>query len=214
MSIVLGRPKGDSDARERLIAAALTLFSQRSFHTVSTRELAREAGVDAALIRYYFGSKSGLFEHMVRETLAPVIARFKALSTSHRPDDLGEIMKIYYRAMGPNPGLPRLIVRVLQESPETEPYRIVLSVFDEMLKLTTSWLQQALVGLGELREGLQSDFARLSFVSLMVFPLIAPPVLMQKFGVDFSPDNLSRLAEHNVEVIKQGLLSSDKRGQQ
>ncbi|MEE2028931.1 hypothetical protein DIKCMJMK_02814 [Shewanella oneidensis] len=81
-----GRPKGNSDARQRLITAAVILFSERSYPTVSTREIAREAEVDAAPIRYYFGSKAGLFEQMVRETLAPVLMRQFGLSTTQGSD--------------------------------------------------------------------------------------------------------------------------------
>ncbi len=75
MTAAPGRPRGESDARQSLIAAARHQFAQRPFESVSTRALATEAGVDAALIRYYFGSKAGLFEQMLRETLEPVLTR-------------------------------------------------------------------------------------------------------------------------------------------
>lgn len=212
MSVTQGRPKGESDARARLILVALSLFSHRHYQTVSTREIAREAGVDAALIRYYFGSKAGLFEQMVRETIAPVVSRFKALSQSEQSStDIGDIMQLYYRAMGPHPGLPRLIVRVLQEDEGSEAYRIVLSVFEEVITLSRQWLSQSLLTSDALRDGIDADFARLSLVSLMVFPLIAPPVLVRQFGLVPSADNLKRLAEHNVSVIEHGLLNTKRR---
>lgn len=204
---ILGRPKGNSDARQRLITAALNLFSHSSYPTVSTREIAREAEVDAALIRYYFGSKAGLFEQMVRETLEPVLARLREISAAEPPNNVGELMQTYYRVMAPNPGLPRLIMRVLQEGDGTEPYRILLSVFEQILSLSRQWLQASLVDAGLLKEGVDPNLARLSFVSLMVFPLIAPPVLMRQFGI-FSADaeGLQRLALHNVQVFTQGVL--------
>ncbi|WP_088210689.1 TetR/AcrR family transcriptional regulator [Shewanella sp. Shew256] len=206
-SMTAGRPKGNSDARQRLIAAAVTLFSERSYPTVSTREIAREAEVDAALIRYYFGSKAGLFEQMVRETLEPVIARLREISSAQAPNDIGELMQTYYRVMAPNPGLPRLIVRVLQEGDGTEAYRIMLSVFEQILSLSRQWVESALVNAGLLKEGLDPNLVRLSFISLMVFPLIAPPVLMRQFGL-FSANaaDLQRLALHNIQVFTQGVL--------
>ncbi|NMH66979.1 TetR/AcrR family transcriptional regulator [Shewanella salipaludis] len=211
MSVIPGRPKGDSDARARLVTAALSLFTRRSFQTVSTREVAREAGVDAALIRYYFGSKAGLFEHMVRETLAPVLARFRALSAEQTPEDLTGLMLSYYRAMAPNPGLPRLIIRVLQEGEGSEPYRILLSVFTEVIDLSRQWFGRALMTRDSLREGVNPDLARLSLVSLMVFPLIAPPALMRQFGLQLDPQSLELLVEHNVEVLTQGIFNTDPR---
>lgn len=56
------RPSKADRTRERLREAAATLFASRSFDSVSTRDIARQAGVDAALIHHYFGSKEGLFQ--------------------------------------------------------------------------------------------------------------------------------------------------------
>ncbi|MGL4748675.1 MAG: TetR/AcrR family transcriptional regulator [Shewanella sp.] len=202
-----GRPKGNSDARQRLITAAVILFSERSYQTVSTREIARKAEVDAALIRYYFGSKAGLFEQMVRETLAPVLTRLGEISTTQAPNTIGELMQTYYRVMAPNPGLPRLIIRVLQEGDGTEAYRIMLSVFEQVLSLSRQWLESTLVNAGLLKEGLDPNLVRLSFVSLMVFPLIAPPVLIRQFGLLTTQEtDLQRLALHNMQVFTEGVL--------
>lgn len=206
MSLIPGRPKGDSDARHRLISAALSLFSDSSYSTVSTRAIARAAEVDAALIRYYFGSKAGLFEHMLRETLAPVMMQFQALSMNQPINNIGELMQVYYRAMAPNPGLPRLILRVLQEE-GNESYPMVLAVFEQVLALSRQWLETTLVAAGFLRKGVDPDLARLSFISLMVFPLIAPPVLMRQLGVRSDVVGLQQLALHNMQVFSHGVLN-------
>ncbi|RZJ18501.1 MAG: TetR/AcrR family transcriptional regulator [Brevundimonas sp.] len=50
------------DTRESILDAAEDLFSKHGFYGVTIREVAREAGVDTALIHYYFTAKRGLFE--------------------------------------------------------------------------------------------------------------------------------------------------------
>ncbi len=62
-----GRPpkiKGvaNGDTRESILDAAEDLFSKHGFYGVTIREVAREAGVDTALVHYYFGAKRGLFD--------------------------------------------------------------------------------------------------------------------------------------------------------
>lgn len=62
-----GRPpkvKGAAtgDTRETILDAAEDLFSKHGFYGVTIREVAREAGVDTALVHYYFGAKRGLFD--------------------------------------------------------------------------------------------------------------------------------------------------------
>lgn len=47
--------------RRSLIEAALTEFARDGFHAASTREIARSAGANQALIGYHFGGKEGLY---------------------------------------------------------------------------------------------------------------------------------------------------------
>lgn len=53
--------------------AAARLFAEYSYDTVGIRDIAREAGVNSAMISYYFGGKSGLhqeiFSHFVQVVL-------------------------------------------------------------------------------------------------------------------------------------------------
>lgn len=60
--------------KDRILQAAAKLFAERSADAVSMRAVARAAGVDVALVSYYFGSKAGLFQAVVGEQLdlAPI----------------------------------------------------------------------------------------------------------------------------------------------
>ncbi len=62
-----GRPAGQRNeaSREALLASALKIFSQQGFEAASVRKIAAECGLDAALIRHYFGSKQGLWEEVI-----------------------------------------------------------------------------------------------------------------------------------------------------
>lgn len=59
------RPKGQGpDLRQSILDAAEGQFSRHGFYGVTVRQVAAEAGVDAALIHYYFGSKRELFDEV------------------------------------------------------------------------------------------------------------------------------------------------------
>ncbi|MEK7259114.1 MAG: TetR/AcrR family transcriptional regulator [Pseudomonadota bacterium] len=206
MTAAPGRPRGESDARQSLIAAARHQFAQRPFESVSTRALATEAGVDAALIRYYFGSKAGLFEQMLRETLEPVLSRLANKAPAQAQDGFETLMRTYYRIMAPNPGLPRLIQRVLHDDPQTESYKILQRILEEILTVSMGWLQTMLVDAGRLRKDIDPKLARLSFVSLLVFPLVAPPQLITSSGLSMSEADIDRLVAHNVDFLQRALL--------
>mgnify|MGYP000945085000 FL=1 len=62
-----GRPpkteaKAAGETRDLILDAAEDLFSKHGFYGVTIREVAREAGVDTALVHYYFGAKRELFD--------------------------------------------------------------------------------------------------------------------------------------------------------
>ncbi len=54
-----------ANTRERILAAARIRFSQSSFENIGTREIAGDAGVDAALVNRYFGGKENLFAEVI-----------------------------------------------------------------------------------------------------------------------------------------------------
>jgi AcrR family transcriptional regulator len=56
-----GRPAGRTETRADILAAARRRFLADGYDRVTMRSVAAEAGVDAALISYHFGSKRGLF---------------------------------------------------------------------------------------------------------------------------------------------------------
>lgn len=62
------RPAG-SDTRADILGAALELFSTHGYDAVSVRMIARQAGVDPALVNYYYGGKSALFVAAMRPTV-------------------------------------------------------------------------------------------------------------------------------------------------
>ena len=56
-----GRSRDAGASKDSLLQAAQTLFGRRGFESTTLREIGEKAGVDAALIARYFGSKAGLY---------------------------------------------------------------------------------------------------------------------------------------------------------
>lgn len=56
-------------AEEKIIQAARKLFTERGFDSVKTRDIAAEAGINLALLNYYFRSKENLFEIIMKENM-------------------------------------------------------------------------------------------------------------------------------------------------
>ncbi len=66
-----GRRPGDARSREVILAAARESFSRAGYGATTIRGVATAAGVDPALVHYFFGTKDGLFAAVVELPLDP-----------------------------------------------------------------------------------------------------------------------------------------------
>ena len=59
----------DSNTETKIKAAARSVFHKKGFAGTRTRDIAKEANLNLALLNYYFKSKQKLFELIMLETL-------------------------------------------------------------------------------------------------------------------------------------------------
>lgn len=73
--------------QELIFNAGAKLFAERTYNSVGIRDIAREAGVNSAMISYYFGGKSGL--------LREIFSRFTSLVLTVTTEGLAEATDFY-----------------------------------------------------------------------------------------------------------------------
>ena len=83
-----GRRPGASDTRDAILAAARERFAAHGYDRTRIRDVALDAGVDPALVHYYFESKDGLFVAAMQLPLRPADVIGPVLASG--VDGLGE----------------------------------------------------------------------------------------------------------------------------
>ncbi|MDO6685053.1 MULTISPECIES: TetR/AcrR family transcriptional regulator [unclassified Agarivorans] len=202
----VGRPKGDSQAREQLLLAATELFVSLDYDKVSIRMIANKAEVDAALIRYYFGSKAQLFGEMLNSVAKPVFATLDKASRDFDADDLGRLMRSYYQTMVENPYFPKLIFKLSNTPKEHESAQQLQHMIDNMGRFKSKHLFDQLLSNNVLLDDVDTELAQLSFLSLMVFPFLIPERLLQANQIALSKAKFLKLADHNIQLLQRGLF--------
>lgn len=66
-----GRPRGSSNTRAGILAAAADEFAEHGYDAATMRGIAARAGVDAALLHHYFGTKADLFTETIGAPVRP-----------------------------------------------------------------------------------------------------------------------------------------------
>ena len=99
------------DARARILAAGLEVFSDEGFAGTTTREIAARARVNLGLIKYYFGSKDKLWRAVVDGVFGALAAELGDVAAEAKkgPDAVASLMKTCVRFAGHNPAFIRLM---------------------------------------------------------------------------------------------------------
>lgn len=87
------------ESKEKIFRSAKTLFAKKGFREVSVREIAGHAGVNSALVGYYFGGKQALFDKVYRSCSEPLardrMKRLMAVTNSNRKPSVEDILKAW-----------------------------------------------------------------------------------------------------------------------
>lgn len=156
-----GRPRGESGARDAILAAARALFAESGYERASIRAIARRAGVDPALVHHYFGTKDELLGAAVRLPVdpTPIFARafehpeavgeslIRSILSLWDTPDVRDRMLALLRAAVTHPGAAGILRNVLT--------RDVLTPATERIGLPDAELRVELVGTqsGRPRDG-------------------------------------------------------------
>ena len=153
-----------------IVAAALQLFSDRGFAATRLDDVATVAGVSKGTVYLYFESKEQLFEAVVREAVAPNIARAEALVDGFE---------------GPTPDLLRALfafVAEVLETPITAVMKLIVSEagnFPQLARMYADLVLRRAFAL--LRRILERGIARGEFHLMdldATVPLVVAPVLL------------------------------------
>ncbi|GEK08719.1 TetR/AcrR family transcriptional regulator [Pseudoalteromonas peptidolytica] len=83
-----GRPvDGERQAKQKnkLIEAGKSLLDNKPYSKITIRDIANEAQLNSAMIKYYFGSKENLFIAVVESLSAPLLDKLEKIESENRP---------------------------------------------------------------------------------------------------------------------------------
>ncbi len=188
--------------RSRLVKAALECFLADDYQNVTTRLIAEKAGANVSMIRYYFGNKEGLYEEMIRETLAPLLDVLDG-QMLESVGGFAEFLRLYYDTMSARPEFPRLIVKVLALN--QGPGRRFIQQLLESGRTRGARKVADLKAEGHIAPGVDPDIVRMAFVSLAMTPMLLKDIFEEQMERPMDAEFLDRLATFNGQLFAAGL---------
>ncbi|KAF2327684.1 TetR/AcrR family transcriptional regulator [Flavobacterium daemonense] len=170
--------KKDTTTEEKIKAAAKTVFYKKGFTATRTRDIAEEAGLNLALLNYYFRSKAKLFEIIMVETFAGFVGSVKIILNDDKTSLQQKVEIIadrYIDFIIAEPEIPTFILTEIRNNPDgllkRLPIREILndSVF---IKQFQESVQKKIIS-----EPNPLHFL-MNLLGLVIFPFIAKPIVM------------------------------------
>ncbi|MFE0810310.1 TetR family transcriptional regulator [Streptomyces sp. NPDC058794] len=113
-------PRTESvDTRARILGAAREEFSERGYEKTSVRGIGKAAGVDAALVHHYFGTKEQIFEAAIEVAFAPAFEAPDAIGDGPL-DDVGERLTRFIIGVWENPATRKPVLAIVRSAVNNE----------------------------------------------------------------------------------------------
>lgn len=175
----------DITTEEKIKEVARRLFHQKGFGMTRTRDIAEEAGINIALLNYYFRSKERLFEIIMSESFHKLIQFLTEIINNQKlslSEILDKVVNKYIDLLTENPHLPLFVLSQMQANPEKF---IEKSGFPkDMIKNSRLFalLKEQLEKSG--MADINPIHIILNVVSITIFPFVGKPMLQSVFGMD------------------------------
>lgn len=193
---------GETDqigVKEKILKAAGALFSEKGYHGASMKDIARSAGVNKALIFYYFNSKENLYQDILKEvfekTQINIIRRIEKADTPK--EKLRAALDAYIRSFSESRNTVRMILYSLLGLGPSLPRPI-----DELVKISRKPLEEI------IREGMKQNIFREDDPDYIANAAIG---MMQIFfrepcqtGTCY---NNEAILDKTIQILENGILS-------
>jgi AcrR family transcriptional regulator len=190
------------------LEAARDHFLKRDFKAVSLRQIASSAGVNGAMVNYYFGGKQGLYLAMVDEVFESLESKMAGLSDNAEFSITG-FSHSYCLLLAENPWWPNFVAREILFG-EGETKEEVLQRFSKMIAPKLSHAISQEVESGNYRKDLNPELTIMSLLGMIIFPFLAAPMIERVYGMTLDESMANKLSTHNVELFMNGVVNHEQ----
>jgi len=198
-----GRPGGAGpDLAGKILDAAEGLFAEQGYGCTPIKAIAEGAGVNPALVHYYFGSKRDLLLAVMERAFQPLAGRLRELGDGDEVT-LDDLLDVLIAIGSEHPRLPWLIAREVM-LPGGEFQDFFVENWAPLLGGAIPGLISRAQARGEIAEDVDPVLATLSMLGLTVFPFIARDMVQRGLGLELTPPAIRSLRDQVRRTLHRG----------
>ncbi len=201
----------EDNTQQKILKAALTEFSIHGFGGARIETIAKNAGVNKAMIFYYFSSKKELYKIIVQQVFSSIAPQLLQLIEAKptATEFLEKAPEIYISFLAKNQDYFRMIGMELLQNADNIASTVKVVLADnlevplprQLRAIIRAWYDE-----GQISEPDPIQFM-INVISLSILFFIARPMVHLLFGQSEDKDFFEKRINSVVNVLKNGMLT-------
>jgi AcrR family transcriptional regulator len=191
----------DTNAEQRILAAAKKIFTREGMAGARMQDIADEAGINKALLHYYFRDKDKLFEMIFQEEAQKFFPKIAMIFQSDAPlfEKIENFVNEYIDEMLANPYLPWFVMNEINRDPDQFLNKMLQNThFPQPVKFIEQIERE--IKKGTIKK-VSPIHLLLNLLSMTIFPFIAKPMIIRNVRMNESQFRLA-MEQRKTEIPK------------
>ncbi|MBL7744776.1 MAG: TetR/AcrR family transcriptional regulator [Chitinophagaceae bacterium] len=178
--------KKDQTTEQAILDAAKKVFVSKGMAGARMQDIADEAGINKALLHYYFRNKEKLFEVIFMEAAEKLFPRINKIFDSDQPlfEKIESFCEEYIAVVMENPYLPLFVINEINQDPEY----FLKKVWSGRSKPNPAKFLEQIereVKKGNIKR-INPLHLLMNLISMTIFPFVAKPMFQKNLGMSES----------------------------
>jgi len=192
---------------QKIFEAARNVFLEKGLSGARMQEIADKAGINKALLHYYFRTKDQLFYAIFQDAFKNMLPSIANMFNSDMPleSKIRQFVEKYFEVLEKNRCLPVFILSEIQHNPERITKIINIADIVDFRKLTNQIREDYGI------EQIDMKLARhvfINFISNIIFPFVGRPIIQHIFRM--SEDEYHAFLDERKKLIPAIFISTIK----
>jgi TetR/AcrR family transcriptional regulator len=203
----------DAGTAEAILDAAEPLFGSQGFAATTIKQIGKAAGLNPALIYYYYGSKEELYRALLNRLFGTLTQRgAERLAAVSSPEEaIRTLLGLQSEMMMRSPSLPRILAREMADHGAAHAQEGIAHLSATLFARLHALIRHGQAA-GTIRADVDARFAAVSTVSLIPYFHIAMPAvsILLDQGGEITREQMEAYARHAAEFALAALAAPPK----